>query len=165
MKILTIFNKDEENILRSKSQKVSDKYLFSNEFKNDLNNLEIALKSDELGVAISAPQIGILKRFIIISPKLFRENIPDDLILINPKIIKHSRKKEWKEEGCLSVPDIFGDVERYLNITLEYQNIEGENKKWNANKLLSRVFQHEIDHLDGIIFTDKAKNMKKIVKE
>jgi peptide deformylase len=87
------------------------------------------------------------------------------LALFNPKITKKSWIKEIAEEGCLSVPFIFGDVRRNKKITCFFSNKEGKKDKINASGMLARVLQHEIDHLDGILFIDKAKNLKKIVEE
>ncbi|MFA5360465.1 MAG: peptide deformylase [Candidatus Paceibacterota bacterium] len=80
--------------------------------------------------------------------------------LINPEIIKASLKTEVFEEGCLSVPNVFGDVERPEKVIVKATNLEGKKIKIKAFGLLSRVLQHEIDHLDGILFVDKANNLR-----
>ncbi|MDD5760599.1 MAG: peptide deformylase [Candidatus Pacebacteria bacterium] len=80
--------------------------------------------------------------------------------LINPEIIKTSSETEVFEEGCLSIPNLFGDVERPEKVTVKATNLDGKKIKIKAFGLLSRVLQHEIDHLDGILFIDKAKNLR-----
>ena len=75
--------------------------------------------------------------------------------LINPKIVKKSPKRVEMEEGCLSIPNVFGMVKRPEKITVEAQNLDGEKHKFEASGMLSRVIQHEVDHLDGVLFTSK----------
>jgi peptide deformylase len=87
------------------------------------------------------------------------------VFLFNPKIVQRSWLKEWNEEGCLSVPLIFGDVRRHKKITCVCCNRQGKKSRMRASGFLARVIQHEIDHLDGILFVDKAKNLKKIDEE
>jgi peptide deformylase len=108
------------------------------------------------GAGLAAPQIGKSLRLAIINTK------DGPLFIFNPKIIKKSLTKEWGEEGCLSVPGFFGEVRRHKKITCEYVDEKGEKKIIKAEGLLARVFQHEIDHLDGILFISKAKNVKKV---
>jgi peptide deformylase len=106
------------------------------------------------GVGLAAPQVGKNIRLIVVNEK-------DGIIcMINPKITKRSWRKECEEEGCLSVPNTFGQVKRNQSINCTYTSLEGKNKKINAKGLLARVIQHEIDHLDGILFIDKAKDIK-----
>ena len=108
------------------------------------------------GVGLAAPQIGQNIRLIVINAK------DGAICMINPKITKKSLIKEWGEEGCLSVPDVFGQVKRHKKITCKYLDKNGKEKKIQAQGLMARVIQHEIDHLDGILFIDKAKGIKKI---
>jgi len=105
------------------------------------------------GVGLAAPQIGILKRLVVM-------DIGDDKTykMINPKIIASSGK-EVDQEGCLSVPEIKGDVSRPTSVTVVYTDENGkEITLTTEDHLLSRCICHEIDHLDGILFIDKAKN-------
>ena len=99
-------------------------------------------------------QIGKNVRLAVINTKNGR------IFLINPKITKKSLLKEWGEEGCLSVPGVFGQVKRHKKITCEYLDQKSVENAIKAEGLLARVIQHEIDHLDGILFIDKAKNLK-----
>ncbi|MFA6393356.1 MAG: peptide deformylase [Patescibacteria group bacterium] len=107
------------------------------------------------GAGLAAPQIGKGLRLALINTK------DGPLFIFNPKIIKKSLTKEWGEEGCLSVPGFFGEVRRHKKITCEYVDEKGEKKTIKAEGFLARVFQHEIDHLDGILFISKARNVKK----
>ena len=104
------------------------------------------------GIGLAAPQIGKSIRFCIIN----LEHLGlAPFALVNPKVTKKSWKKVEMEEGCLSIPGVFGIVKRPQKITVEAQNLDGEKHKFKAEGLLSRVIQHEIDHLDGILFTSK----------
>ena len=106
---------------------------------------------DAEGVGLAAPQIGISKRMIVI-------DVQDDnglLKLINPVIIK-SEGKESAVEGCLSFPGVAGEVERDLKVTIRALNEKGNPVELCASGLLARAFQHEIDHLDGILFVDRT---------
>jgi len=107
------------------------------------------------GIGLAAPQIGKNIQLCIIGSKV----APDekDLILINPKITFFGKKKEVLEEGCLSLPDIFGDVERSVKIRLKAKDQNGKDITIKAKGLLARVIQHEVDHLNGILFMDKIK--------
>jgi peptide deformylase len=104
------------------------------------------------GIGLAAPQIGKSIRLCIIN--LEHLGLPP-FALVNPKIIKKSWKKVDMEEGCLSIPGVFGMVKRPVKIVVEAQNLKGEVNKFEADGMLSRVIQHEVDHLDGILFTSK----------
>lgn len=140
-------------LLRKKSPEVTKEKICSPEIKElCLNMVKTMLKKEGLGLA--APQIGENIRLAVINTK-------DGIImLINPKITRKSLGKEWGEEGCLSLPNIFGQVKRHKEITCEYFDINAKEKKLKAKGLLARVIQHEVDHLDGILFIDKAKDVK-----
>jgi len=105
----------------------------------------------ENGIGIAAPQVGIHKRFIIV-------NIGEDdpRAFLNPKILSKSFLKIESEEGCLSVPGVFGMVKRHRSITVSAQDLKGETMTFRADGLMAIVFQHEIDHLDGVLFIDKV---------
>jgi len=141
-------------ILRKKSQNINLEDLKTDEFKQLIKNMApIMLKKD--GIGLAAPQIGKNIRLIVINTKDGAQ------YFLNPKIIKKSLLKEWGEEGCLSVPNTFGLVKRNRKISCEYFNTKGKKKLIEASGLMARVLQHEIDHLNGILFIDKAKDIKK----
>lgn len=108
------------------------------------------------GIGLAAVQVGQSIRLCIIN--LEHLGLPA-FALINPYIIKKSFSKVEMEEGCLSIPGVFGIVKRPKKITIEAENLAGKKNKFEADGLLSRVIQHEVDHLDGILFTTKIIKM------
>ncbi|MEK7167461.1 MAG: peptide deformylase [Patescibacteria group bacterium] len=116
--------------------------------------VKIMKKSD--GVGLAAPQIGQSIRLVVVSHK------DGDLVLINPQIIKKSILKDWDEEGCLSVPGKSGEVKRCKKIKVKFVNEKNFPRMFTAIGLLARVIQHEVDHLDGILFIDKARKIRNI---
>lgn len=116
-----------------------------------LNNMADTLY-DANGVGLAAPQIGISKRVVVI-------DVGDGLLeLINPEILS-SEGKETDAEGCLSIPEVYGEVTRAAKVTVKCLNREGKEITINGTGLLARALQHEIDHLEGILFVDKAKKV------
>ena len=139
-----------DEILRKKSreiEKIDDKIL---ELLDDMYD---TLKNSEDGVGLAAPQVGILKRAIVVD--LSEEGGEGPYKLINPKIIK-AKGEQICREGCLSVPGVLGDVIRPSEVVVEALNEKGEEVKIKAKDILAVVLCHEIDHLDGILFIDKA---------
>ena len=139
--------------VRKKSQEVAD--ISSTEIQKLIPEMMETMMAKD-GVGLAAPQIGKNIRIVVIAHK------EKNLILINPKITKRSFIKEWGEEGCLSVPNKYGEVKRHRAITLKYKNEGGEEQKLKASGLLARIIQHEIDHLNGILFIDRAKKLTDI---
>ncbi len=119
------------------------------------------------GIGLAANQVGADKSIFIVdlsSIEEYKEEKP--LVVINPKITFRSEEVVTMEEGCLSIPDIRGDVTRPESITLSYQNTDLEPQTLNADGLLARVIQHEYDHLQGILFTDLIdESLKKKLKK
>lgn len=113
------------------------------------------------GVGIAAPQIGESVQICLIA-KDYTNDKEKDLVLINPVWQKKTIMKAWGEEGCLSVPDVFGDVKRYKKITVKYIDENGQPGTLTAEDFFARIIQHEVDHLNGILFIDKAKKLHKI---
>lgn len=126
-----------------------------------------ALAECKDGVALAAPQIGVSKRLFVVSPKAFKENEwqHEHLVYINPKIVKRSSKKLEMEEGCLSVRNTYGLIKRYDKVTVEALDEHGVRFSRGGAGLLAEIFQHEIDHLDGVLFIDKAKDLKEILPD
>lgn len=156
--------------LRKVSKPIAEKELTGEETKRLLLDLSESLKSRHDGVGLSAPQLGINKRVFVVSGKVFDKDWIDDKkavekkswkdqYFINPVITKSSKKLSIAEEGCLSIPNIYGKVKRSTSVTIEYIDEQGEKKSRKAVGFVARIFQHEIDHLDGILFTDKATNI------
>jgi len=136
-------------ILRKKSTEIDLKKIKAPELKSLISAMAKTMTKTD-GVGLAAPQIGKNIRLVLINSK------DGAFCLINPKIIKKSFARELGEEGCLSIPGIFGKVKRHKKITLTYLNQNGKKIKLAAQGLMARVMQHEIDHLDGILFIDKA---------
>lgn len=111
------------------------------------------------GIGLAAPQVGISQRVIVIdcSPK---EAPPHLIVAINPEIIARSGER-CEEEGCLSVPGYYANVQRSEQVTVTFQGVDGESFTAEAEGLLAVAFQHEIDHLDGILFVDHLSPLKR----
>ena len=109
------------------------------------------------GIGLAAPQVGINKRLIVVDCEPDNQQI-EPLILINPEIKDRSREAVLGQEGCLSIPEVFLDVKRPSTITVSFKNESGRPQRIKANGLLARVIQHEIDHLDGVMFVDRVEN-------
>lgn len=141
------------NILTSEDPALHQK---SSEVKNPHDPFIQGLISDmrdtlrqARGLGLAAPQVGVSKRLIVV--KLWN----DEYVLINPRFTHLSREKELGEEGCLSLPGFYCDLVRSKKVRVKGLNPEGKKIKIKAQGLLARVLQHEIDHLDGILITDK----------
>jgi len=114
------------------------------------------------GVGLAGPQVGISKRIIVVDGSDNKQT----LVLINPKVVKKHGKGRFCE-GCLSLPGVMSDVIRPESITVEFLNLDGKKIKVDLGGLLARIVQHEIDHLDGILFIDRVSffRRKRILKE
>lgn len=134
--------------LRMRSKKISLKEIKSEKMQRLIFDLvETMAKKD--GIGLAAPQIGEPIRIVAI------QNGENAIVLVNPKICGKSFSKVVMEEGCLSVPGVFGNVKRPKSIRVKAFNQEGKAVDFKADGLLARVIQHETDHLDGILFIDK----------
>jgi peptide deformylase len=139
--------------------------------KKVILDLKKAIESQKDAAAISAVQIGKPIRLFIISKRIFniegRENDPKtkDLVFINPKITKCSKDKQLLEEGCLSVRYVYGKVLRPEKITIEAYDENGKKFSRGFSELFSQIVQHENDHLNGVLFIDKAVDIQEITPE
>lgn len=111
------------------------------------------------GIGLAAPQVGVSKRLTVIDLS-FKKNPEEKLVLINPQIL-FREGKQFAEEGCLSFPEIREKVSRAAKVVVRAQNAKGEWFEKEAEELLSRCFQHEIDHLDGILFIFRISALKR----
>ncbi len=157
-------------VLRKTAQDVDFKKINKKELAKIIKNMKSALNSQDDGVAIAAPQIGLSLRIFVISKRVFEiikkhADKKEDMVFINPKIVKLSKNKSVVEEGCLSVRWLYGEVSRQSKATIEAYDESGKKFTMGASGLLAQVFQHETDHLNGILFTDKAKNLQEIPPE
>jgi peptide deformylase len=148
------------------AEEVPEELIGSPRIKKVLKDMRAALLSYKsegfVGVAIAAPQIGVSLRIFLVedmSPDRDKSAALPTLVAINPKIIKLSKKKKILGEGCLSVRDRYGKVERAERATLRALDENGTEYERGASGLLAQIFQHEVDHLDGILFVDHAKEL------
>ena len=109
------------------------------------------------GVGLAANQVGVARRVAVVD---VGEDAPPPLVLINPRIVQASDIREAAEEGCLSIPDIYGEVERHLGVTIEALDRDGRLYKVELSGFKARAAQHEIDHLDGVLFIDHLSAVK-----
>ncbi len=124
---------------------------------------------DAPGVGLAAPQVGISERLLVVEYGEEEETEDGEIIeypkklyvLINPEIVKTSEEKVMGVEGCLSIPGLVGEVERFEAIQIKALNRRGQPTKVKAEGWLARIFQHEIDHLDGIVYPDRATKVWK----
>lgn len=128
-----------------------------------LKGLREAIKTYKVdgfsAVAIAAPQIGVSKRIFLIEDQSKEEDRLPTIVAINPHFTKVSKKTHVVGEGCLSIPDRYGLVRRATNVTLEAYDEHGVKFTRGAGGLLAQIMQHEYDHLDGILFTDRAEKV------
>jgi len=166
-----------DKILRKISKEVPLSAITKPKIQADLAMMNAALDSQYDGVAIAAPQVGLSIRIFIVSARIFDENfirgvktpvtkkLEPNLVFINPIIKKMSKDRKLMSEGCLSVRPIYGKVRRATKATVEAYDERGHKFTKDATGLLAHIFQHEIDHLDGILFIDKAKDLQEFYAE
>lgn len=167
----------EAPVLRSVAEPVNPKDFGSERLNKILHDMKVALEKERDGVAIAAPQIGVPLRIFIVSHRAFEmgtETPPEpgsatpiakDMVFINPVITKISRKRNWLSEGCLSVRWLYGEVHRAEKATVEAYNELGKKFSRGGSGLLAQIFQHETDHLNGVLFVDVARNLEVITEE
>jgi len=146
--------------LRRRSIELSKKEILSDEVQSLIKPMIDTMYDDD-GIGLAAPQIGKNIRLIVIGKEAAKE-LDFDMVLINPTWQKISKKTNWEVEGCLSVPNIYGKVRRFTSIDVQALDQQGNKILFEAYGFLSRVIQHEVDHLDGILFIDKAKDTHKL---
>jgi len=147
-------------ILRRKARPVTR---FDAELQTLIDDM-IETMRDAPGVGLAAPQLGVSERVIVVEYNEDEEdeNAPKKLyVMVNPEIKSSSEETELGTEGCLSVPGWQGEVERALAVTVKGQTRRGQPMKVKAKGWMSRIFQHEIDHINGVVFTDRATKVWK----
>jgi peptide deformylase len=144
-------------ILRHKARKVSD---FGSGLQALVDDM-IETMRQAPGVGLAAPQVGESSRLIVVEygDEEDEEATPKLYVMVNPEITRSSQETVLGIEGCLSVPGIQGDVERLEAVTVKGLNRHGQPMTVKANGWLARIFQHEIDHLDGVLFVDRADKL------
>lgn len=155
-------------VLRKKAVEVSD----VNDAIRELAQEMLATMHQERGLGLAAEQIGRTERMFVVEIPPDSDIGVDDtrdnpdiempLIFINPKITGHGDEVQLGQEGCLSFPEIFANVERWYEVDAEYTDLEGTRQTLHAKGLLARAIQHELDHLDGILLVDRMSHVKKV---
>jgi len=150
-------------ILRKKTEKVGE---ITQEIRTLIKDLLDTVKHAEEpeGAGLASPQIGVSKRVCVVrdflpdpsDPTNPQKHLIQDIVLVNPKIISKSKETDIDWEGCLSVPDTYGKVQRATKIKLKALDQDGNPIKIKTEGFLARTIQHEVDHLDGVLFTDKV---------
>ena len=115
---------------------------------------------DAPGVGLAAIQIGVAKRVVTIDTSK-DENAKNPTVYLNPEIVWSSEEKRVYDEGCLSIPEFYGEVERPDRVRVRYMNLDGETVEQEADGLLATCLQHEIDHLNGVLFIDHLSKLKR----
>ena len=163
-----------EPVLRELAQEIPVKDITSLRIQKILKDMKIALLSQDDGVAIAAPQIGVPLRIFVVAGAVFdmikhheeggkdlvkrktKKEVTPDMVFINPEITKLSKTTEMMEEGCLSVRYLYGKVRRSTKATVRAYDEKGKKFERGGSGILAQIFQHETDHLDGVLFIDKA---------
>ena len=151
-----------DTILRKKSETLEK---VDNELRGLMDDMLETMYAAP-GIGLAAVQVGILKRLIVIDISKDKEK-KNPLFLINPEIVSKSSKTSIYEEGCLSLPGYFAEIERPAECKIEYLDYGGKKSEMDVNGLLATCIQHEVDHLNGVLFIDYLSKLKKdmIVKK
>lgn len=168
-----------DSVLRAHAEAVRPEEFGTKELALILAQMEASLEGEDDGVAIAAPQINVSKRIFIVSRRAFMldehgEELPlsaserkalRNHVFINPEITKISKRKHWLPEGCLSVRWLYGKTNRADKATVRAQDATGKVFTYGGSGLLAQIFQHETDHLNGILFIDHAKDIEELPPE
>lgn len=155
-----------EKVLRQIAKEIPPEEIKGEKIKNIISRMEKALSQSKEGVALAAPQIGESVRIFIVKHPVLNSETSDvkkkpPMVFVNPIIKKISQKKQTVHEGCLSVEGIYGAIKRAEKLNVEAMDENGKKFTRGASGLLAQIIQHEIDHLNGILFIDKAIHLEK----
>ncbi|HLP43959.1 MAG TPA: peptide deformylase [Candidatus Nanoarchaeia archaeon] len=152
----------EDPVLRQTAAEVPISEIKGARIQKVISDMQKALATQDDGVAICAPQIGVSLRMFVVSGRTLADingkehgTVPDK-VFINPKFVKLSKKTEWMEEGCLSLRYLYGKVKRSTQARVSAYDENGQKFEFGGSGLLAQIFQHETDHLNGVLFTDTA---------
>jgi peptide deformylase len=150
-------------VLRKKARKITD---FGPQLQSLIDDMVETMR-EAPGVGLAAPQVGVPLQLIVVeysekAEEEEQEEPPKLYTIVNPEIIRFSDEMDLGTEGCLSIPGFVGDVDRPLEITLKGQNRRGKPLRLKADGWLARIFQHEVDHLNGVLFIDRAEKVWKV---
>lgn len=163
MEILTIDNKKNLKFLKRRVPETKIESLDRKALRALIKEMRMLMKKAD-GVGLSANQIGLSLRLFTAEVPKGKGGAPKFYAILNPEIFKASKENTLLEEGCLSVPETFGSVLRSSKIIITGFDQNGRKMKLKAWGFLAKVFQHEVDHLNGILFIDRARVVKKIAK-
>lgn len=154
---------DGDPVLRMRAKPIAKKDITSPAIVALIKKMKRVLANEEYGVAIAAPQVGEAVRLFVIAGRVFKEDeadantpTPPDRVFINPELTRLSRKKAEMSEGCLSVRGKYGTVLRHEKAGIKALDEHGKAFSYSGTGLIGHIFQHECDHLDGILYIDKA---------
>jgi peptide deformylase len=157
---------DKKNPLRANAVQVKKSEFGTDELKSLIKTMQATLAKEDDGVALAAPQIGVSKRIFVVAPSAYEEDAKwKPLVFINPVITKASKKMEERQEGCLSVRWIYGKTKRHVSATIESYDIDGRKFSYGASGLIAHIFQHETDHLDGVLFIDHGFDFEEYTED
>lgn len=158
MAVLKLYEYPDE-VLRKKCERVTK---VDDELRKFLDDMLETMYVDK-GCGLAAPQVGVTKRIIVLDPNPSDEDLSvrRPMYLINPEIIWRSEEKVLFNEGCLSLPDQRAEVERHERVRVHYIDYNGKEQEILADELLAIILQHEIDHLDGILYIDHLSRLKR----
>ncbi len=166
--MVPIVQKDDP-VLRKKALAVPSDMFGTPKLAKILQTMKKALTEQDDGVAIAAPQVGESLRIFVISSRGFMEMKDDkhhgDLVCINPEIISISKDRKLMPEGCLSVRWLYGNTRRASRVKIRAKDENGKQFEMTGKGLLAQIFQHETDHLNGILFIDHAKDVQEMPPE
>lgn len=147
-------------VLRKKARKVTD---FGPDLQGLIDDMVETMRAAP-GVGLAATQVDVLQRVIVVEygDDEDEEAPPRLFTMVNPEIVRSDPETESGTEGCLSIPGYVGEVERHLGITIKGQNRHGQPMRIKAKGWLARIFQHEIDHLDGVLFIDRTDLVREL---
>ncbi|MBQ5726788.1 MAG: peptide deformylase [Alistipes sp.] len=157
MPVMSIDNEKDSLLIRKKSKPLTKKDVLSEEFATLCRRMLKTVRNPENeGVGIAAPQVGILRRLVAVQ-RFDKEGEPFEFY-VNPEIVEYGEPKEYGNEGCLSVPNHRGEVLRSRCITLRYRDLQFKRQTEIIEDFTAVIFQHEIDHLDGILYIDRISD-------
>lgn len=166
---MTKIVQQENPVLRQIADPVSSADFGSAKLLEIISRMKKALAGESDGVALAAPQIGIPLRIFIVAGFVFRkeddEETPADRVFINPEITTLSKQKKWVDEGCLSVRRLYGETHRSTKAKVRACDEHGTKFELGGAGLLAQIFQHETDHLNGVLFIDHARDIREISEE
>ena len=147
-----------DEVLRKTAEPVTS---FDEELKDYCADLAFTMYERD-GVGLASPQVGVSRRIFVFDPHYSRENVPPKPIFVINPVIESFSGEIAGDEGCISIPDIYAEVTRHKDITVKYQDTDGVEHRENLSGFEAVVFQHEFDHLNGVLFTDRVSSLTKL---